>query len=173
MARLDYSNIPTKVEQLTEEQQKEYRRLVVSRPNLNEEALVFLAWMGEERYRNWLGFKTTKMPSQFIVYSLVSSFSDKFLSPTCFTRLTVEECIRDFESVAKDSEYYVVWDDFDISQNDSENKYEFHLATTYFKDSEHPKLGYWNFREWYISKNTISLFPDSTFITSKNEIVQW
>ena len=77
MNRLDYSNIPTKVEQLTEEQQKEYRRLAVSRPNLNE-ALVFLTWMGEERYRNWLEFKGTQIPEQFYVYNLVSSFSDKF-----------------------------------------------------------------------------------------------
>ena len=170
MARLDYSNIPTKVEQLTEEQQKEYRRLAVSHPILNEEALVFLAWMGEERYRNWLEFEKTQIPKQFYVYNLVSSFSDKFLSPSCFTRLTVEECIEVFESVAKDSEYYIVWDNFDNSSNDSENRYEFHLATTYFKD---PDIGYWNFREWYISKNVISIFPDSAFVTSKNKVVKW
>lgn len=170
MARLDYSNIPARFEQLTEEQLKEVRKLAVSYPNLNEEGLVFLAWLGEDRYKNWLNFERTQMPKQFYVYSLVSSFSNTSISPSCVTRLTVEDCIRDFESMAKDSDYCIVWDDFEIPEDDNKNTYEFHLATTYFKDSE---LGYWNFREWYISKNAISIFPDSIFVTPKNKIVQW
>ena len=169
MNKLDYSNIPTKVEQLTKEQQKEYRKLVVSYPNLNEESLVFLAWMGEERYRNWTNFeRKTKMPSQFFVYNLVNTFPDKFSTPSCLTRLTVEECIEDFEIIARELEYHIVWDDFEDPED--KNKCKFHLATTYSKSSA---LGYWNFGEWYISKNCINIFPDVTFITHKNEIIQW
>lgn len=169
MARFDYSNIPTKVEQLTEEQQKEYRRLVVSYPNLNEENLVFLAWLGEERYRNWITLeRKTKMPTIFFVYSLVSNSPNESLPPSCLTRLTIEECIEDFESIVRELNYHIIWDDFETLED--EYKCEFHLATTYSKSST---LKYWNFQDWYISKSYISILPDSTFVTAKNEIIQW